>query len=387
MRGIAILMVLVFHFWLAAPVGPKLWIDEFVFKATIAGWTGVDLFFVLSGFLITGILLDAKGAGQSYFRNFYTRRVLRIFPAYYLFLGAVWIALPVIGLIGYQTRDALWGDGAWYAVYLANVRIAAEHQSGVEISYVGHLWSLAVEEQFYIVWPALVLLLDKRSLLAVCVGFIVGAPLIRIVLAQQGVDPTWGYMLTPARMDALAVGGFIAIAARSSWDLRTWLFWLWPLAAVTVAILIILAVSREYLSPYDSWVQGAGLSSVALLFGVFLLAAITAEPGSFAHRALTIGPLRSLGKYSYALYLVHLPVATILAKHFHVADEVPSVFGSTLLASFVFALTAGAISLAFAWASYHLCEKHFLKLKSAFAYERSGRVEAPLVTAVAAEVS
>jgi peptidoglycan/LPS O-acetylase OafA/YrhL len=267
------------------------------------------------------------------------------------------------------------------------MRIASEHVAGVDTSYVGHLWSLAVEEQFYLVWPALVLLLDRRSLLAACAGFIIGAPLLRVALAQQGVDPAWGYMLTPARMDALAVGGLIAIAARGPWDLRAWLFWLWPLAAVAMSVLIILAMSREYLSPYDVLVQEIGLSAVAVLFGVVLLAAITAERGSRVHKVLTILPLRSLGKYSYALYLIHLPVGTLLAKHFHAGDAVPSLFGSSLLPTVVFALTAGAISLALAMTSYHLWEKHFLKLKAHFQYDAvKPAVEAPLVAAAAAEV-
>jgi peptidoglycan/LPS O-acetylase OafA/YrhL len=386
-RGIAILMVLVFHFRLAAAVGPRIWIDEFALKTSIAGWTGVDLFFVLSGFLITGILLDAKISGERYFRNFYSRRVLRIFPAYYLFLGAVLIALPLIGLVGHAARDALWDDSGWYAVYLANIQLPVDGRSGAEVSYAGHLWSLAVEEQFYLVWPALVLLLDRRSLLAACAGFIIGAPIVRIVLAQQGIDSTWGYMLTPARMDALAVGGFIAIAARGSWDLRSWLRWLWPVAVVAVGVLITLAASREFLSPYDAWVQGVGFSAVALLFGVVLLAAITAQPESRVHRALTVIPLTSLGRYSYALYLVHWPVATILAQHFHAADTVPTLFGSSLPASLVFSLAAGAISFALAWASYHLWEKHFLKLKARFPYEQTAPVEAPLVAAVSGAVS
>jgi len=153
-----------------------------------------------------------------------------------------------------------------------------------------------------------------------------------------------------------------------------------------VGVLIALATSRTYLSPYDAWVQGVGLSAVALLFGVVLLGAITAEPESLVHRALTVRPLISLGRYSYALYLVHWPVATILAQHFHAADTVPTFFGSSLPASVSFALTAGAISFALAWASYHVWEKHFLKLKAHFPYDQTAPAEAPLVTAVSGGV-
>jgi peptidoglycan/LPS O-acetylase OafA/YrhL len=298
-RGIAIVMVLLLHFRLAAAVGPLVLVDHWVLRTVIAGWTGVDLFFVLSGFLITGILWDAKTArGAGYFNNFYARRVLRIFPACYLLLFALIAVLPFIGLIDQATRDGLWSNSIWYATYLSNFWLPIEGQPITEVSYVGHLWSLAVEEQFYLVWPALVLILDRRSLIAVCAGFIIGAPLLRIALALGDANGLWGYMLTPARMDTLAVGGLIALLARSSVDLRALLRRALPAAGAAVAILVVLALTRNFLDPYDKVVQGVGFSALALLFGVVLLAAITARPGSLVQRALSVGASGRLRRWA-----------------------------------------------------------------------------------------
>ncbi len=371
-RGLAILMVLTFHFRIAAAVGMNGWADDGYLRMSAGMWAGVDLFFVLSGFLITGILLDAKATGERYFRNFYARRALRIFPAYYLFLAVIVAVLPLLGVIGDAgAREGLQGNGAWYAGYLANIRVPLEEPGAPAVAYSGHLWSLAVEEQFYLIWPALVLLLERRSLIAVCVGFVVGAPLLRIFFAAHGIDASWGYMLTPARIDVLAVGGLIAVLSRGSLDLHWLLRRAWPAGLVGLAVLVWLGVSRRLLLPYDSWVQGAGFSALAVLFGVLLLCAMTVQPGTWPHRIFSVGMLTTLGRYSYALYLIHWPVATLLAQHVQVAEWVPTVFGSSLLEVAAFSFTAGAISLGLAWASYHLWEKHFLKLKAFFPYARS----------------
>ena len=162
LRGIAIAAVMVFHFTLYGPysnalmrglpaIGPAL-------HLAMAGWGGVDLFFVLSGYLITAILLRTKAA-PGYFRRFYARRVLRIFPLYYLFL-AVGIALSS------RLPPAWSAEGSWQLwlwTYLTNFKIGSAGWSSVPRAYE-HFWSLAVEEQFYLLWPLLVFKLDERRL-------------------------------------------------------------------------------------------------------------------------------------------------------------------------------------------------------------------------------
>ena len=140
------------------------------------GWIGVDLFFVLSGFLITGILYDAKG-GPHYFRNFYMRRSLRIFPLYYAFLILIFAVMPLLRASG---ADHV-GKQVWMWTYLSNVLFARVGWEGMP-AHTTHLWSLAIEEQFYLLWPLLVWLASRRRLIQLCVGSIAVAFATRLVL-------------------------------------------------------------------------------------------------------------------------------------------------------------------------------------------------------------
>src|SRR5579863_9160491 len=204
LRGIAIVLVLLRHLGEDLPARR---LGGVVDAALNAGWLGVDVFFVLSGFLITGILLDARGdeaqPSEGYFLRFYARRALRIFPLYYLFLAVtIFIARPPM-------PHGTW----WYWSYTSNVLIA-RHGWPEGLWETGHLWSLAVEEQFYLVWPAIIAWTPRRRLPVLCVAIIVGAIAVRIALIHQGAA-LGAYVLTPARADTLAVGAALAIALRS----------------------------------------------------------------------------------------------------------------------------------------------------------------------------
>lgn len=200
LRGIAILAVLEFHFaeGLTGLSRAELAIYNFI----RTGWLGVDLFFVLSGFLITGILTDARHTPR-YFQNFYWRRAVRIFPPYYAFLLAYGVFYP---LARHRPLDAPW----WHWTYLTNVAVALH----LPVGTTPHFWSLAVEEQFYLLWPLLIYLLPRRAAMRVCLGCIVGAPAIRIMLLLAGIGNPAAYVLMPCRVDALAVGGWLALAQR-----------------------------------------------------------------------------------------------------------------------------------------------------------------------------
>jgi len=183
-RGIAIAMVMLFHFdflyhlhFTAADASLPL-LDELVSKTLGAGWSGVDLFFVLSGFLITGILYDAKGPARRFFGSFYARRALRIFPAYYGFLALLVIALPLVGEPDPSHRIA--AALPWYGSYLTNIREAIDPGIRGDVLFVGHIWSVAVEEQFYLLWPAFVFLFSRRTLLWVCAAGVVLALALRV---------------------------------------------------------------------------------------------------------------------------------------------------------------------------------------------------------------
>ena len=186
-RGLAILMIMQYHFWGLGfglvERAPRLGLDRWVASIRELGWTSVDLFFVLSGFLITGLLLDAKARSGHYFRNFYARRSLRIFPLYYLFLAFV---LTVAGhipfLAAYATIPELRAHQLWFWTYGVNVA-ACVPAIGAQIPVVyTHFWTLAVEEQFYLVWPLVVFTLDVRRLRATCIGMVAVALGLRIAV-------------------------------------------------------------------------------------------------------------------------------------------------------------------------------------------------------------
>jgi peptidoglycan/LPS O-acetylase OafA/YrhL len=214
-RGVAILLVLLFHFkdYL---IGPEM-LQGALGLAGYLGWAGVDLFFVLSGFLITRILLAAR-SNEGYFSSFYTRRFFRIFPLYYAVLFLIFLG-PWSVIAGVLPPVS---DHVWYWTYLSNwsIMLKSANPQGV-----GHFWSLAVEEQFYMAWPLLVWWLDGRALFRVTVALCAAAPLWRIVLISKHWDPEWIYRNTFSRMDTLLVGAAVAIsfsAGQRATPLRSW---------------------------------------------------------------------------------------------------------------------------------------------------------------------
>lgn len=382
-RGIAIAMVMLFHFFgiyrlhfhFMADLESLSTFESVVLKAAGAGWVGVDLFFVLSGFLITGILYDAKGPGRQYFRTFYARRALRILPVYYGFLILLMVLLPVLGESAAQR--SLGGGLAWYGSFLSNIRDVFDPGLRGDFLFVGHIWSLAVEEQFYLVWPVFVFLFSRRTLLWICGMGAVCALALRVSFEMTDVPPGLGFTLTPARMDALAVGAFIALSARSAGDFSSLLRWAPLAAALNGFAVVLLGVVRGGFTPFDPWVRTVGLSGVAILFGAFVVLAIGQSPQSRAHGVLANPALRWLGRYSYAAYLFHAPIANLLGRRADFIGNTPTLFGTSLPGEAVFVVIAGSISLAVAWLSWRVWESQFLKLKRYFPYARHAGVPAP----------
>src|ERR1700693_758981 len=207
-RGLAILMVMAVHF--VGDATPHNLVERIAVKLGNLGTQGVDLFFVLSGFLITGLLLDSKGRPH-YFRNFYARRTLRIFPLYYGVLAALFLVLPLFTALPPALEEARTHQG-WLWTYTANFYIAAK--DAWALGYVSHFWSLAIEEHFYLVWPLVVFSVRRSTLERVCVGVIAAGLALRIVLALAGVSELSISVLTPCRVDTLCVGALLAAVAR-----------------------------------------------------------------------------------------------------------------------------------------------------------------------------
>src|SRR6266550_1677369 len=215
LRAIAILAVMGMHFTIVQPpfLQSSVLGDQVIWQLGLAGWVGVDLFFVLSGFLITGILLDTKG-GDRYFRNFYMRRVLRIFPLYYGSLVVLFLIIPMVAPAIVHDLGRLSHGQVWLWTYLSNIAIGITGSWQAVPPLTGHYWSLAVEEQFYLLWPLVVYSVSRSRLLNVALGLWVTALALRMVMLWLGVSPTSVFVLTPTRMDGLAAGAAVATLAR-----------------------------------------------------------------------------------------------------------------------------------------------------------------------------
>ncbi len=213
-RGIAILMVLLGHLFVRNPNPQVSWPLRFAALLFSSGWVGVDLFFVLSGFLITGILYDTQRSAH-FFRNFYARRILRIFPLYYaVILGLMAVSL----LLGYRWFVP---GTLLYLTYLHTLWINGVGYTTAPWVNINHLWSLAIEEQFYSVWPLLVFLLGRkrRIAMAALVGVLLSVSLRCWVYRSGliGAHPYATYSWTPSRMDGLLLGAVLAMLVRSEW--------------------------------------------------------------------------------------------------------------------------------------------------------------------------
>lgn len=357
LRGCAILAVLLLHFTsaLAAPAGAPARLAKQAFSA---GWVGVDLFFVLSGFLITGILADARETPHR-FRTFYVRRALRILPLYYGFVLLLFIVPPLVEAPAYTTAPA---DQLPYWLYLQN--FWPLDNRALDLS--AHLWSLAIEEQFYLIWPLVVFTLSRRTALRVCAACVVGALAYRVAWVFTVDDLRAVYFLTPGRVDGLALGGAIALTARRDGGparLRR------MAPAVLAASAVVLAGAALHPSGFDpggAYMVSVGYTALAFFFGAVLVLALDGGP-ALLPRLLSAGPLRFFGRYSYGLYVLHVPLIA-LARH---AGVSPDVFGGTrweFAGLVAYVALMGAASVALALASWTLYEKRFLALKARFSY-------------------
>jgi peptidoglycan/LPS O-acetylase OafA/YrhL len=369
-RGIAILLVLLHHFTVFDPVTT---FGAWMGFVTLLGWSGVDLFFVLSGFLITGILIDARGSNR-YFSSFYMRRTLRIFPLYFLVVFLSFIVLPrfpaLHTVLAGPTDIPQWP----YWTYLVNVAIA---ERGAFVHGVLDIaWSLAIEEQFYIIWAVIVWALPVRWLGPLCALIVVLAPTLRNLSLNAGADPIAVYVLPHFRADTLALGGLLAWLARRG-ALERWRraapYVTWMAAAGAFAVAFITS------SPWwsEPWMQRVGYSLLALAGGGLVVAAVTTLPQSLWQRVLCAGWLRALGKYSYCLYLIHLPVSGILREYGLDAAEFPVLLGATWPAQVLFYLVATSVSFVIAWLSWHGFEAPILRLKARFPYSEVRAFSAP----------
>ena len=361
-RGLAVLIVVIHNAgWIA---GESAQFPVKLFMAIAAtGWIGVQLFFALSGFLITGILLDSVGK-QHYFRSFFLRRTLRIFPLYYAYVAAtVFIAAPL-------AWDPAWAADVrasqWpYWLYVSNWM----QPLGISIHGLTHLWSLAVEEQFYLVWPLVVLWLGRRGLIGLAVGMVLAGPFIRYSLRAAGLPEDTAYMFTISRWDALAAGALLAALLRGEHGRALVARWTMPATiAASAAMVVLLFVERGFHSR-GLMVQVVGQSLINVLAACLIAFAVDEGPRAARtlQRVLSWQHLRTLGKYSYAMYVFHFPIHHGLKPFLGPWVEGPTDDPLRLVRvvaylTLILVLTFGASLL-----SWRLIEKPFLDLKEKWA--------------------
>jgi peptidoglycan/LPS O-acetylase OafA/YrhL len=357
-RGLAITMVVAFHASIVFTTTSE--IPYLAYRVLTFGWAGVDLFFVLSGFLITGILVDSRGC-SSYFRTFYIRRVLRIFPLYFAYLFLILVLFRYLWR-WYSGEDLWqWTNPWWFITYLMNWKPSGPHRD----PFMGHLWSLAIEEQFYFVWPAVVWLVPRNKLSLTCALVALGALVTRCWMSAAGVSAAVIYDRTPCRLDCLAVGAFVAVGVR---DFRPFLDrWAPRVFAASAAGFLVV----EALSPKPVWanlpMRTAGASLLALCFGGVVFRSATSHTG-WMHGFFSSRLLCQLGKYSYGIYVLHEVLSEFTVSFVrnlssgHLAPAL--VLG--LKYFYLPALLAGTFALA--WLSWNFLEQPFLQLKSRVPY-------------------
>lgn len=281
-RGLAILCVIVMHN-LHIPFG----------------WIGVDIFFVLSGFLITRILLNTRDQ-EGYLHNFYARRFLRIFPIYYLtllFVAQLWLGLA------HKESGNIW----WYVCYLADFTWLKPE---VEVGMLSHTWSLAIEEQFYIVWPLLIGWLPRRKMMVVCIALLVTTYGFRFGLSRvPELENAFTYSIF-TRSDGILAGSILALLVHGGLrhnpeNVRL----AFRIMAVSMVIVFTLALARQLsFSKRTLLMSCLGMPSIALGSAAALWWGMGGTPANRRYRILTWPPLAYIGKISYGLYLYHLPI-------------------------------------------------------------------------------
>jgi peptidoglycan/LPS O-acetylase OafA/YrhL len=377
-RGLAILMVLLLHF--IANVPPSNSVERAIVGVTKYGSYGVELFFILSGFLITGILYDTHNEPH-YFRNFYMRRVLRIFPLYYGVLALVFFVAPLIPLLQGPTLDYLVDRQAWAWLYGVNIYIAKHGEWA--FSYLDHFWSLAIEEHFYLFWPLVVFVLAgrPRALIAVTLATVLGAMLARLVGSLMGLSWWTTYTLTPFRLDGLALGAFLAVAARQPAG-RERLGRSLPIVVAVVGALLAVTfvwtrlVSREELD----LLLPVRAALILVLLACLLVWALIAPERSATSRFFCSRSMVFLGTYSYGLYVYHHFISYYLATN-RTDLALARWLGSHGAAVALQATLGASASLALAYLSYELFEKRFLRLKRLFERAKEPAPERPATVA------
>lgn len=341
LRTLAVTMVLYHHF--------------FAVDGSVLGHLGVRLFFVLSGFLITRLLLDARSAvdyeSGTALKSFYIRRALRIFPPYFAMLGFVWF----VNLEGAR------GSLKWHALYLSNFWYALHNEWTPWV--LCHAWSLSIEEQFYIAWPLMILLAPRRFIGPICVAVIAFSLAYRFYWPFTGTPALARDLLPPASLDALVAGALLAVHRKRT---EVWPRWMRvSVAPLTAGAVIFLWLKAVPMTPALGWLTWIGAEISPILPLVMLVGACSSGLQGAFGRLLELPPITAIGRVSYGVYLFHPVVLSLIVKAqawipVSVSEQGPGRF-----------VIATAATLLLASISWTIFEKPLNQLKRYFPYVRS----------------
>ena len=354
-RGLAILLVTLYRFGKGMPTDT--WLGQLLSMQLVSGEHGVELFFVLSGFLITGILVDAK-SHDNYFSSFFARRSLRIFPLYFGALFLFLCLVPAVMSLAHIDHPFAQAQAnqAFLWTYLTNACMSIE--DAWCFGSLDHFWSLAVEEHFYLVWPLVVYFCSTATTLRLSVVLACVCASARIGWTALGISQVAPDVLTIFRCDALLMGAALAVVARSPQGLSRWrpvALWAWP--CIVVVGLLIDYTGRRCLT--------LGVTVWPLAWISLLVILLTNDVQSLLARVFKQRWLLSLGRTSYAMYVFQSPLIPLAAPLFAwlaarglISGGVP---GHLLWMAGMFGLTYGLALL-----SWHGYEKHWLSMKRFF---------------------
>ncbi|HWW60811.1 MAG TPA: acyltransferase [Thermoanaerobaculia bacterium] len=337
LRAAAIGLVLLYH--LTPGHDSNRGLRALPFKIADLGWTGVDLFFVLSGFLITSKLIAARD-DEHRFRDFYKRRALRVFPLYYAALAVALLIVPFGHIPPLRAQLSFW-------LYYANF---VQVPMAIELN-VGHFWSLAIEEQFYLVWPAVIFLTRERTARRVCIAIVLLALISRCLLVANGSSWLATFAWTPCRADGLAIGSLLAL---TNVRVRT------AIVALVVTTPILAWVAWTGAAPYVFLPDGPFAlraffpAAVAIFFGALLVIALEVPAVS---RALSGRFFSAIARWSYGMYVFHYLLNPLWAYLFPPAR----LSSSPNVAAALYFLITSTLSTILAAASYRGFESYFLR--------------------------
>jgi peptidoglycan/LPS O-acetylase OafA/YrhL len=360
-RGLAITAILIVHSseLLVAGINNKP-IYYALYRVMYAGWLGVDMFFVLSGFLITTIVL-ADRLRPDFWSRFYLRRSLRILPAFAVVFAVIVLAIhflmPEIHLTAAEILPAIFFAENWTIL------------NGKGMPMLQHVWSLSVEEQFYLLWPQIVKRCSIRTIFRVSIGLAVADELLRIALAMRHVNPYIIYAITPTRMDGLALGAALATGVTLPGPQRFLAAWWRMIALLSVGMLVAaFFIEHSTIFPGSAGSQIMAIPPTILLTAMLIYGAITSALPSTLARFLANPVLTYLGRRSYALYLIHLPIL-IAAWQDRLHGRLSLLRAGFLVNALLVIIFVG-ISLALTEISWRLVESPALSLRQVIERKR-----------------